>query len=162
MAKKKVVDLVTETLEPFLGKEGYCLYNTEFIKEGKDWFLRVFIEKAPERPGEWPGDVNTDDCEKVSRFLSEELDRLDPVEKNYYLEVSSPGMDRPLFKEEHFERYKGRSVDVRLFESIGGKKSFTGKLSEVSDRSIRLEDEKREVIELPREKISKINLTIVF
>jgi len=162
MAKRKVVDLVMEELSPYLEEEGYSLYHVEFVKESKDWFLRVFIEKAPEKPGDWPGNVGTDDCEKVSRFLSERLDQLDPVEQNYYLEVSSPGMDRPLLKEEDFRRYKGHLVDIKLYESINGKKAITGKLADYSDEYIDLEDEKGQSMSLPREKISKTNLTVVF
>ncbi|MBR1993470.1 MAG: ribosome maturation factor RimP, partial [Firmicutes bacterium] len=70
----------------FLAAEGYELYNIEFVKEGKDWFLRVYVDMAS---GE--GYIGTEDCEKVSRFLSEKLDEEDPIEQNYYLEVSSPG-----------------------------------------------------------------------
>ncbi len=162
MTKKKVIDLVMEELSPYLEKEGYSLYHAEFVKEGKDWFLRVFIEKAPEHPGEWPGNVGTDDCEKVSRFLSEKLDQLDPIEQNYYLEVSSPGMDRPLLKDEDFTRYKGQLVDVKLYGSIDGRKTVTGKLVGHSDVYLHIEDEKGKVLDLPREKISKTNLTIVF
>ncbi|MFA5636678.1 MAG: ribosome maturation factor RimP [Anaerovoracaceae bacterium] len=162
MAKRKVVDLVMEELSPYLEEEGYSLYHVEYVKEFKDWFLRVFIEKAPEKPGDWPGNVGTDDCEKVSRFLSERLDRLDPVEQNYYLEVSSPGMDRPLLKEEDFKRYRGHLIDIRLYKSIDSKKAFTGKLVDHSDDCIIIEDEKGQSMSLPREKISKANLTIVF
>ncbi len=162
MAKKKVVDLVAEALLPYLEKEGYCLYHMEFVKESRDWFLRVFIEKAPEADGEWPGNVGTDDCEKVSRFLSGKLDEMDPVEQNYYLEVSSPGMDRPLLKDEHFERYKGQLVDVKLYKAIDGKKALTGKLLGRSEEYVQLEDETGKIVDLPREKVSKTNLNIVF
>lgn len=162
MAKRKVVDLVVEELSPYLEEEGYSLYHVEYVKEFKDWYLRVFIEKAPEKPGDWPGNVGTDDCEKVSRFLSEKLDQLDPVEQNYYLEVSSPGMDRPLLKEEDFERYRGHLVDIRLYKSIDGKKALTGRLIDHTDDCIFIEDDKGQSMSLPREKISKTNLTIVF
>ncbi|GAB1475230.1 ribosome maturation factor RimP [Bacillota bacterium] len=162
MAKKKTIDIVSEILTPFLEKEGYCLYHMEFAKESKDWYLRVFIEKKPEEGQEWPGNVDTDDCEKVSRYLSDELDRLDPIEQNYYLEVSSPGMDRQLLKKQDFIRYKGQLIDVKLYEGIRGKKAMTGKLSVSSESSITIEDEKGNVLDIPMEKISKINLTVVF
>ncbi len=162
MAKKKVIDQVKEILQPFLESEGYCLYHAEFVKESKEWFLRLFIEKAPENPEEWPGNVNSDDCEKVSRFISNELDRLDPIEQNYYLEVSSPGLDRPLLKDGDFQRYKGHLVDVKLYKSVNGRKTITGKLLDRIDGCMRLEDEKGNVMDLPEELISKTNLTIVF
>ena len=116
---------MTELLAPFLEAEGYELYRLEYVKEGKDWFLRVFIETAPQGPGEWPGSVTTDDCEKVSRYLSEKLDETDPIEQNYIFEVSSPGMDRPLLREIDFIRYSGELVDVKLYESINGTKNLT-------------------------------------
>ena len=92
-AKVKVTDLVEEIAAPFLEENGLELYHTEFLKEGRDWFLRVYIDKKEGQEEEY---VSTDDCEKVSRFLSDELDRIDPIEQNYYLEVSSPGLDREL------------------------------------------------------------------
>lgn len=161
MAKRKITDIIVEILQPFMEEEGYILYHTEFVKESKDWFLRVFIERKPGQGEEWPGNVGTDDCEKVSRYLSDELDRLDPIEQNYYLEVSSPGMDRPLLKKEDFLRYIGEPVDVKLYESIEGRKKITGRLLSYSDEHIEVEDDKGKVL-LPKEKISKINLTIVF
>ena len=162
MAKNKVLQLLEEELKPFLAREGYVLYHTEFIKEGKDWYLRIYIEVAPTEEGSWPGNVGTDDCEKVSRFIGSRLDELDPIEQNYYLEVSSPGMDRPLFKEEHYERYAGQLIDIKLYEGIDGKKAMTGKLVGHSDEFIDIEDEKGALIHLSREKISKVKLTVVF
>lgn len=112
MAKKKISDIVFEVLESFLKDNSLELYNVEFKKEGKDWFLRVYIDKQPSPDSETQEYVNTDDCEMVSRFLSEKLDELDPIEQNYYLEVSSPGMDRELLKEEHYTRFAGQLVNV--------------------------------------------------
>ena len=86
MAKIRIKELVAEELAGFLGENGLELYNVEFIKEGKDWFLRVYIDRTDDSSG----GISTDDCEKVSRYLSARLDELDPIEQNYYLEVSSP------------------------------------------------------------------------
>lgn len=162
MAKQKLTQLVEKELLPFLEKEGYELYHIEFTKESKDWYLRIFIEKAPEKEGELPQNVSTDDCEKVSRFISGRLDELDPIEQNYYLEVSSPGMDRPLIKERDFERYQGELVDIKLYEAINGIKTMTGRLQGHSEGYIDIEDEKGNLLHLPREKVSKVKLTIVF
>ena len=101
MAKKKINETIAEIAEAFLKNEGLELYNVEFVKEGKDWFLRVYIDKLSDDTEEY---VSTDECEKVSRFLSNELDRLDPIEQNYYLEVSSPGMDRQLIEPKHYAK----------------------------------------------------------
>lgn len=162
MSKKRTVDLVRETLTKFLDEEGYCLYNLEFVKEGKDWFLRVFIETKPEGNDKWPGNVTANDCEKVSRFLSDELDRLDPIKQNYYLEVSSPGLDRPLLKDDDFIRYKDHLVDIKLYKAVDGKKTMTGKLLDYTDENLCIENEKGMVLDLPKDIISKVNLTIVF
>lgn len=135
MAKKKITDVVAELAGDFLAENGYELYNTEFVKEGRDWFLRVYIDKAQaaEAAAEAaeeaePQYVSTEDCEKVSRFLSEKLDESDPIEQNYYLEVSSPGMDRPLITPEHYARYAGEEVEIRLYKAIDGVKNIQGTL----------------------------------
>lgn len=127
MAKKKVTQVVEELLADFLEQEGYELYHSEFVKEGSDWFLRVYIDFKPEN-GAGERYVSTDDCEKVSRFLSEKLDESDPIEQNYYLEVSSPGMDRPLITPEHYARYVGEEVEIRLYKAIDGVKNIQGTL----------------------------------
>lgn len=137
MGKKKITDVVTELAGEYLSENGYELYNTEFVKEGRDWFLRVYIDKAPvaetedaetEDEAEEQAYISTEDCEKVSRFLSEKLDESDPIEQNYYLEVSSPGMDRPLITPEHYERYVGHEVEIKLYKAIDGIKNINGVL----------------------------------
>ncbi|NLP29596.1 MAG: ribosome maturation factor RimP [Clostridiales bacterium] len=162
MSKKNVTELVKKELQPFFEKESYVLYNTEFVKEGKDWYLRVFIEKAPQDGEEWPTSVGTDDCEKVSRYLSSRLDVLDPIEQNYYLEVSSPGLDRPLLKDEDYRRYRGELVDIKLYKGLDGKKNFVAKLLNHTDEYMEVEDENGKVIQLPFDNIAKVKLTVVF
>ena len=162
MAKKKITQLVESELTPFLEAEGYVLYHLEFVKESRDWFLRVFIEKAPAGKDEQPGAVGTDDCEKVSRFLSQRLDELDPIEQNYYLEVCSPGMDRPLLKEEHYVRYIGELVDLRLYRSEEGKKDWTGRLLGLVDEAVIIELEDGKTKSFPLKDISKTSLTVIF
>ena len=165
MAKKKITEIVEEITADFLAENGLELYNSEFVKEGKDWFLRVYIDR---QQGEETEDkeevyVSTDDCEKVSRFLSEELDRLDPIEQNYYLEVSSPGLDRELIKEKDFIRFCGRLVDISLYKAIDGKKTYQGILKGLTeDNSIVITDEKEEEIEFPREQVAKARLAVIF
>lgn len=162
MLKKKITEIVEELLAPFFKEEGYELYRLEYVKEAKEWYLRVYIERAPEEPGQWPGNVSTDDCEKVSRYLSTKMDELDPIEQNYYLEVSSPGMDRPLLREQDFVRYRGELVDVKLYESINGRKTFTARLLGLEDGLLKLEDEKGDRLEIPKEKVSLTRLSVVF
>ena len=135
MAKKKITDVVAELSGDFLAENGYELYNTEFVKEGRDWFLRVYIDKVQAADQEEPQYVSTEDCEKVSRFLSEKLDEADPIEQNYYLEVSSPGMDRPLIRPEHYERYVGEEVEIRLYKAMDGVKNLQGVLESFDKES---------------------------
>jgi ribosome maturation factor RimP len=158
MAKIRIKELVAELLAEFLEKNGYELYNVEFIKEGKDWFLRVYIDRMDDSAG----GVSTDDCEKVSRFLSARMDELDPIEQNYYLEVSSPGMDRALLKDSDYVRYAGRYVDVTLYQGMDGKKTFFGKLVGIEDSNLVIIDEKENRIELPMEKVAKTKLAVIF
>lgn len=158
MAKIKIKELVADELSEFLEKNGYELYNVEFIKEGKDWFLRVYIDRSSDADG----GISTDDCEKVSRYLSARLDELNPIEQNYYLEVSSPGMDRALIKNSDYIRYAGRFVDVTLYQGIDGKKTFFGKLAGIQDGNLVIIDEKENRIELPMEKVAKTKLAVIF
>ena len=157
MAKKKITELVAELLGDFLEQEGYELYNTEFVKEGRDWFLRVYLDKLAE--GEY---VGTEDCEKVSRFLSEKLDEEDPIEQNYYLEVSSPGMDRPLLKPEHYQRYAGQEVEIRLYRGKDGTKNIQGVLGGISEETVTVTDHNDKVWQLELSEIAKANLAVVF
>lgn len=159
MAKKKIGELVEQMLEPFLTEHGYELFRTEFLKEGKDWFLRVYIDKIAD--GEYVN-VSTDDCELVSRYLSEKLDQEDPIEQNYYLEVSSPGMDRPLISEKDYVRFAGEVVEISLYKAYEGKKSYSGVLVGLVDGCIVLRREDGSELSLPREQVSKANLAVVF
>jgi ribosome maturation factor RimP len=159
MAKGKIKDLVEEILNQFLLENGLELYNIEYVKEAKDWFLRVYIDKTEGSEAEY---VCTDDCELVSRFLSEKMDELDPIEQNYYLEISSPGMDRILLKEKDYVRYAGKQVDVNLYQAIDGKKSFSGELVGIVNDNVIIIDEKANRIEIPMNKVAKTKLAVIF
>lgn len=159
MARKKITALVAEVLQPCLEENSCELFHVEFIKEGSDWFLRVYIEKKEN--GEYVS-VGTDDCEAVSRFLSKKLDELDPIEQNYYLEVSSPGLDRPLITEKDFVRFRGEMVDISLYKAINGKKTLCGKLDGLEEGQIIIIDEKGEKLKIPAEQVSKTRLAVIF
>ncbi len=168
MAKKKVTEVAEELLAGFLEEEGYELYHTEFVKEGSDWFLRVYIDLKPDADGE-ERYVSTDDCEKVSRFLSEAMDEADPIEQNYYLEVSSPGMDRPLIRPEHWQRYVGHEIEVRLYRGKDGTKNIAGRLDAYEpaaeagqDAAVRITDESGKQWELALSEIAKARLAVIF
>ena len=159
MSRKKIADFIYETTEQFLDENGLELYNTEFVKEGKDWFLRVYIDKKEDQQDQY---VSTDDCEKVSRFLSDELDRADPIEQNYYLEVSSPGLDRALLKEKDFIRFTGSLVDISLYHAVDGKKQYQGILLGLRDGKILIRDENNAELQFDQSQVAKTRLAVVF
>ncbi len=156
LSKTKVVDVVKEILRDFLEVNGYMLFNIEYQKEGKDWILRVYIDNEEES-------ISIEDCEKVSIFLGKELDERDIIDKKYMLEVSSPGIDRPLLKDSDYEKYKGRIVDVFLYKALNGEKIITGELGGLIDDEILVKDEKtNEELKISRELISKVKLAVIF
>ena len=108
------------------------------------------------------GYIGTEDCEKVSRFLSEKLDEEDPIEQNYYLEVSSPGMDRPLLTKAHYERYVGSEVEIRLYKGKDGTKNIQGVLDSIEGETVTVTDHDNKKWELELAEIAKANLAVIF
>ena len=109
MANKKqstTVESVTNLVKPIVEQLGLSLWDVRFVKEGAMWYLRIFIDKAD--------GVTIEDCEKVTRAVDKPLDELDPIEQNYCLEVTSPGIERELIKNEHFEEFLGAPVMIKL------------------------------------------------
>ena len=116
---REVYERKTEVLlKPLMEERQFELVDVEFVKEAGNWFLRVYIDK--------PGGITIDDCELISRALSDKLDEEDFIVESYILEVSSPGLGRPLKKEKDFVRSQGQSVEVKLFRPIEKQKEFTG------------------------------------
>jgi ribosome maturation factor RimP len=118
--KINIQQVITELAMPIVEGLNYELVDVEFIKEGANWYLRIYIDK--------PGGITIDDCQAVSEQMSDILDKKDPIEQGYYLEVSSPGLERPLKTERDFIKYKGELVEVKVFQPINGKKIFEGEL----------------------------------
>ena len=119
MSKRETYESRTEQLLlPIMEENGFELVDVEYVKEGSSWYLRAYIDKA--------GGITIDDCELVSRALSDLLDKEDFIETAYILEVSSPGLLRPIKKDKDFERNMGRNVEVRCFKMIDKQKEFTG------------------------------------
>jgi ribosome maturation factor RimP len=160
MAKKTVSELTRELLADFLTENGYELCNVEFVKEGKDRYLRVYVDRIGSNIDE-PG-IGTDDCERISRFLGDRLDALDPIEQNYYLEVSSPGLDRALLRDEDFARFAGRQVEISLYRAREGKKKLAGTLVGLADGIISIDADGGERIALPRSEAAVTRLKVVF
>ena len=126
----KVTDAVAALALPVVERAGCTLWDVEYIKEAGRWFLRVYIDKE--------GGVSIDDCETVSRPLSDLLDEHDPIEGSYTFEVSSAGADRALKKPEHFEQFQGSEVEVRLYRPREGRKEFVGVLKSYEDGDVTL------------------------
>lgn len=116
----KVTDVVAQLAQPIMEQAGCTLWDVEYVKEAGEWFLRVYIDKE--------GGVDINDCEAVSRPLSDLLDEADPIQGSYTFEVSSAGLDRPLKKPEHFAACAGQQVDVRFYRPVDGRKEYTGAL----------------------------------
>ncbi len=161
MAKSKITEVTERLLAGFLEERGLELYRTEFVKEGKDWFLRVFIDRLPDSSGA-AAYVSTDDCEAVSRYLSQRLDEEDPIEQAYYLEVSSPGLDRVLLRERDYLRFAGHPVEVSLYRAVDGKKHYTGRLVGWQEGNLVLQDEKGDSLAFPAEAVARTKLLVIF
>ena len=157
MAKVQIRELVSQLLSGFLEEHELELYSTEFKKEGRDWYLRVFIDRT--EPGEY---ISTDDCEIVSRYLSDRLDELDPIEQNYYLEISSPGIDRALTEPRHFEKYQGTLVDVKLYRPVDGNKEYQGILKGLTDEGVVIVTEDGTELTFPQDQVAKTSLAVIF
>lgn len=134
MKKSNVCAAVYELAVPIAAQNGCEIYDIEFKKEGSDYYLRIFIDMA-----DADRSVSLDECEAVSRALSEALDKADPIEQAYMLEVSSPGLDRALKTAEHFAKFMGSKVDIGLYKAVNGTKVVTGTLVSFEDGIIALD-----------------------
>jgi ribosome maturation factor RimP len=155
--KQTVEARAQELLEPIVAGEGLELLEVEFLREREGWILRLFIDK----PG---GRVGLDECSQVSRAVDTVLDVEDLVPHEYSLEVSSPGVNRPLKKPVHFERVKGQKVKVKTFGPIGEppRKNFTGTLTEVAADAIAVDVEGAGSFRISFKDIAKANLEFEF
>lgn len=141
--EEKVEQLVKDPIE----KLGYNLYDVEYVKEGPEYYLRIYIDKE--------SGIDLNDCEKVSNEINEILDKADYIKEQYYLEVSSPGIERRLRKDKHLEQNISKNVEIKLFKKDNnGKKEYTGKLKTFNQEEIIIETDKEIAIE--RKNIAQI------
>ena len=154
MSKKRIEEIVTELALPIVEKNNFELVDVEFIKEGANWYLRIYIDK--------PEGINLDDCQIVSEEMSQAMDRKDPIEQSYFLEVSSPGLERPLKKERDFEKYKGEQVEVKVFHAVNGSKKFEGELMGLINGAICIKAEGDQILEFERDKVATVKRVIKF
>ncbi|MFC7749782.1 ribosome maturation factor RimP [Paenibacillus thermoaerophilus] len=147
--------VVEELLQPFLEREKFELVDIEYVKEGSNWFLRVFLDKE--------GGIDIEDCGRASEYLSKKLDERDPIPDAYFLEVSSPGAERPLKKPADYNRAIGKNVCFTTYEPVDGAKEFEGRLESYDGQTAVIVlhgSNKRQ--ELPVSKVASARLAILF
>ena len=149
MSRDKLKAKLHRLLEPVVNQEGLELVWLDY-NAGRKGHLAVYIDK--------PGGVTITDCERASRVLSDELDAYDPIPQSYVLEVSSPGLERPLTDAADFQRFQGEAVKIYTTDPVGGKKFFQGKLSAAGEEHIVIIPESNEAVEIPMEYIKKAHL----
>ena len=142
--EEKIENRLTNIIEDL----GYKLYDVQYAKEGKDYFLRIFIEKED-------GEIDLDDCEKVNNAITDVLDEEDYIKEQYFLEVSSTGVEKMIRKEKHLKANIGEFITVKLFKPVEGSKEYIGKLIDYNNMDIIIEVE-NETVNLERKNISLI------
>ena len=153
MNKKQIVETIESYLEPILTEFKFDLVDVEYVKEGPNYYLRVFIDKE--------GGINIQDCQITSRALEKVLEEEDPIKEPYTLEVSSPGLDRILKKDREFEYFKGRLVDVKLYKAVDGEKNYTATLVNKTDNTLYLDDEGT-ALEFEMKDVAVVRLALTF
>ena len=143
-----LVNEIYEMVNPIAEELNYDIYHIEYVKENGEFYLRIYIEKD--------GGITLSDCEALTRRVSDLMDEKDPIKDPYFLEVSSPGLNRTLFTEEHYKRFIGREVMVKFTKSVDGKKNIKGILKEVNEDSIVVEAD--QLINIPKDKIKSVNI----
>lgn len=143
----KIEDKVESLIENKIQELGYNLYDVEYVKEGKDYFLRVYIDKD--------NGITLDDCENVSNNITEILDNADYIKEQYFLEVSSPGVERVLKKDKHLKSNIGTNIQVKLFKPFNGQKQYEGILKDFDNNIIKIETAS-EILEIERQNIGQI------
>ena len=151
----KVEEIVWAIADPIAKDAGVFVYDVEFKKEGPDYYLRVYIDRLEDG-------IYIDDCEAVSRALSDALDEADPISEGYYLEVSSPGVERQLKRQEDFDRFNGEKISVKLFKAVEGTKQLIGFLKSRNEEKLVIETEDGKQIEIENKNITTVRLSVDF
>jgi len=149
----QIKSIVENFATSYLEENGLELVDVEYVREGSSWFLRIYVDKE--------GGIDIEDCGRFSEFISAKLDELDPIEEAYFLEVSSPGAERPLKKADDVAKAVGKHVFVTTYEKIDGAKEFEGRLEEFDGTTIVVEVGRRKHA-IPYDKVASARLAIVF
>ena len=151
-SSKGIVSLVAPIADRVAAQLGYFVWDIDYVKEGTEWFLRIDIDKE--------GGVGIEDCERYSRAIDPILDEENPIEDQYTLQISSPGIEREIKNDFHLEHCLGETVQVRLYAPLNGFKEYVGELKSYNSESVTLDVE--EIIEIPRKAIGKMNIYFEF
>ena len=154
MAKKDYEQLTEELITPIIEKHHFELVDVEWVKEGSNWYLRIYIDKE--------GGITVDDCEIINREFGDILDEKDYISENYIFEVSSPGLDRPLKKEKDYVRSLGKDVEIRLYRPIDKKKEFVGTLEDYDKSSVTIGLEDGQKMTFDKSAIALIRLAFFY
>ncbi|BFH63826.1 MULTISPECIES: ribosome maturation factor RimP [Paenibacillus] len=153
MSTPKIKGIVEEMVHTFLDEHNFELVDVEYVKEGSNYFLRVYVDKE--------GGIDIDDCGMISEYLSQKLDENDPIPTAYFLEVSSPGAERPLKKSEDVAKAVGKDVFVTVYEAIDGLKEFEGRLLSFENDELVISAGKKQYT-VPYAKVASARLAIIF
>jgi ribosome maturation factor RimP len=155
VSRKEEYETKTESLiQPIVEEKGYELVDVEYVKEGSNWYLRAYVDK--------PGGITINDLEEVSRQLSDKLDEEDFISDAYILEVSSPGLGRPIKKDKHFDRNMGKDIEIHLYRAINGEKKYVGQLKSYNKETITIENEDGSETVIDRVNVSLVREYIDF
>lgn len=153
---KSIKERTEELLQPILEKMSLELFDLQYVKQGPDWYLKIFVDKKE-------GGITIDECGLLSTELSEKLDKEDFIPGTYFLEVSSPGVERPLQSKEDFEKSIGKNVYMTLYAPVDGEKVYEGLLKDFSNDIATIEYQvlsKKKTVEIPYKKIANARLTV--
>ena len=149
MQAKEVEALITALVEPILADTEMTLVDVEYVRE-KDWYLRIFLDKD--------GGVDMNDCVDFTHAISKPLDEADPISQSYMMEVSSPGVERELVKDEHFKKYIGSPVMMRTIRAIDGVRDFNGKLASYENKESTVELQDGQTVTVNKKDTSYVKL----
>ncbi|MDP5273479.1 ribosome maturation factor RimP [Chengkuizengella axinellae] len=149
----KVKDIVQDMIQSFIEAEGYELVDIEYVKEGENKYLRIYVDKD--------GGIDIDDCGRISEYISQKLDETDPISEAYILEVSSPGAERPLKKVKDFENAVDKNVFITTYEPIDGLKEFEGILTTFQNEVLEIKVVKK-TYQIPLNKVASARLAVLF
>lgn len=151
--QQKIIEKIEKIVTPVVNEMGLSLVDIEYMQDGGYWYVRIYVENLN-------GEITLEECAAISGKIDEDVDKL--IEQRFFLEVSSPGIERPLKKIEDFIRFKGEKIKVSLKHKINDKKSFEGIITECKDNIIFLEIEKENIVEIPFSEVKKANIIYEF